>query len=116
MQSAIIRDPNILGGEPVFRETRVPFKILIEYLQGGETLEQFLQPLQVMVFDDAAAQAYGPARARLQALGEMIGSIDMLLAAQALSLDMTMVTVNVSEFRRVHGLRVRDWTKSAGDR
>jgi uncharacterized protein (DUF433 family) len=42
MQSAIIRDHNILGGEPVFRGTRVPFKILIEYLEGGETLDQFL--------------------------------------------------------------------------
>jgi uncharacterized protein (DUF433 family) len=43
MQSAIIRDTNILGGEPVFRGTRVPFKILIEYLEGGETLDQFLE-------------------------------------------------------------------------
>jgi uncharacterized protein (DUF433 family) len=42
MQNSIIRDPNILGGEPVFRGTRVPFKILIEYLEGGETLDQFL--------------------------------------------------------------------------
>jgi uncharacterized protein (DUF433 family) len=39
MQRAIIRDQNILGGEPVFRGTRVPFKILIEYLEGGETLD-----------------------------------------------------------------------------
>jgi uncharacterized protein (DUF433 family) len=43
MQSAIIRDTNTLGGEPVFRGTRVPFKILIEYLEGGETLDQFLE-------------------------------------------------------------------------
>jgi uncharacterized protein (DUF433 family) len=43
MQSIIIRDPNILGGEPVFRGTRVPFKILIEYLEGGETLDHFLE-------------------------------------------------------------------------
>ena len=43
MQSAIIRDSNILGGEPVFRGTRVPFNILIEYLEGGETLDQFLE-------------------------------------------------------------------------
>ncbi len=42
MQHAIIRDQNILGGEPVFRGTRVPFKILIKYLGGGETLDQFL--------------------------------------------------------------------------
>jgi uncharacterized protein (DUF433 family) len=43
MQSSIIKDPNILGGEPVFRGTRVPFKILIEYLEGGDTLDQFLE-------------------------------------------------------------------------
>jgi uncharacterized protein (DUF433 family) len=43
MQNAIIRDRNILGGEPVFRGTRVPFKILIEYLVGGETLDQFME-------------------------------------------------------------------------
>jgi len=43
MQHAITRDQNILGGEPVFRGTRVPFKILIEYLEGGETLDQFLE-------------------------------------------------------------------------
>ena len=42
-QGTIIRDANILGGEPVFRGTRVPFKILIEYLEGGETLDQFLE-------------------------------------------------------------------------
>ena len=42
MQNVIIRDQNILGGEPVFRGTRVPFKVLIEYLEGGETLDQFV--------------------------------------------------------------------------
>jgi uncharacterized protein (DUF433 family) len=43
MQSAIIKDPNILGGEPVFRGTRVPFKVLIDYLEGGATLDEFLE-------------------------------------------------------------------------
>jgi uncharacterized protein (DUF433 family) len=43
MHSVIVKDPNILGGEPVFRGTRVPFKILIEYLEGGDTLDQFLE-------------------------------------------------------------------------
>lgn len=43
MAHAITKDPNILGGEPVFRGTRVPFKILIDYLQGGDTLDQFLE-------------------------------------------------------------------------
>jgi uncharacterized protein (DUF433 family) len=43
MPGVIIKDPDILGGEPVFRGTRVPFKILTEYLEGGDTLEQFLE-------------------------------------------------------------------------
>jgi uncharacterized protein (DUF433 family) len=42
MRSVIIKDQDILGGEPVFRGTRVPFKILIDYLEGGDTLDQFL--------------------------------------------------------------------------
>jgi uncharacterized protein (DUF433 family) len=43
MAGVIIKDPEILGGEPVFRGTRVPFKILIEYLESGDTLDQFLE-------------------------------------------------------------------------
>ena len=43
MPGVIIKNPEILGGEPVFRGTRVPFKILIEYLEGGDTLDQFLE-------------------------------------------------------------------------
>jgi uncharacterized protein (DUF433 family) len=43
MQPAIVSDQNILGGEPVFRGTRVPFKIIIEYFEGGETLDLFLE-------------------------------------------------------------------------
>jgi len=42
-ENIIIKDPNILGGEPVFRGTRVPFKVLIDYLEGGDTLDQFLE-------------------------------------------------------------------------
>jgi uncharacterized protein (DUF433 family) len=43
MQNAIVRDENILGGEPVFRGTRVPFQVLFDYLEGGETLDKFLE-------------------------------------------------------------------------
>jgi uncharacterized protein (DUF433 family) len=43
MQPAIIKDDKIMGGEPVFRGTRVPFKVLTDYLEGGDTLDQFLE-------------------------------------------------------------------------
>ena len=39
----IMRDPEILGGVPVFRGTRVPFKNLLDYLEGGHTLGEFLE-------------------------------------------------------------------------
>ena len=45
MKNVIIKDENVLGGVPVFRGTRVPFKILIDYLEGGDTLDQFLETI-----------------------------------------------------------------------
>ncbi len=39
----IVRDPDILGGTAVFRGTRVPFKNLLDYLEGGHTLDEFLE-------------------------------------------------------------------------
>ena len=40
---AIVRDPEIMHGTPVFRGTRVPLQTLFDYLEGGETLDDFLQ-------------------------------------------------------------------------
>jgi uncharacterized protein (DUF433 family) len=42
-ESVIVQDPEIPGGEPVFRGTRVPFQNLLDYLEGGETLDEFLE-------------------------------------------------------------------------
>ncbi|OQW57805.1 MAG: hypothetical protein A4S17_04115 [Proteobacteria bacterium HN_bin10] len=42
MKSLVTRDPEILGGEPVFTGTRVPIKALTDYLEGGESLDTFL--------------------------------------------------------------------------
>ena len=41
-ESVIIRDPEILSGEPVFRGTRVPFQTLLDYLEAGDSLDEFL--------------------------------------------------------------------------
>jgi uncharacterized protein (DUF433 family) len=41
--SVIVRDPEILGGVPCFRGTRVPFQNLLDYLEAGDTLDQFLE-------------------------------------------------------------------------
>ncbi len=38
----IVKDPQILGGVPIFRNTRVPFQALLDYLEGGQSLDEFL--------------------------------------------------------------------------
>jgi uncharacterized protein (DUF433 family) len=54
-QDVIIRDPEILGGTPVFRGTRVPFKNLLDYLEGGHTLDQFLDEFPTVTREAAIA-------------------------------------------------------------
>lgn len=43
----VVSDPEILDGEPVFRGTRVPFRNLVDYLQGGDSLEEFLDGFDI---------------------------------------------------------------------
>jgi uncharacterized protein (DUF433 family) len=43
MAGAVQRDPDILGGEPVFAGTRVPIKSLFDYLEAGDSIEDFLE-------------------------------------------------------------------------
>ncbi len=51
----LIKDPEILGGIPVFRGTRVPFQNLLDYLEGGETLDEFLDDFPSVTRDAAIA-------------------------------------------------------------
>ena len=66
MKKVIITDPGILGGEPVFRGTRVPFKILTDYLEGGDTLDEFLEQYP-SISREAAVAAIEEARLSLVA-------------------------------------------------
>jgi tRNA(fMet)-specific endonuclease VapC len=72
-------------------------------------LRQFLEPLEVADFDRAAAMAYGPLRATLEAAGTPIGPLDTQIAAHALALGVTLVSHNAREFARVPGLRLANW-------
>ena len=60
----IVKDPNILGGTPVFRGTRVPFQTLLAYLEGGETLDEFLDDVPT-VTREAAISSLERAKALL---------------------------------------------------
>ena len=72
-------------------------------------LTEFVTPIQVVPYDSRAASNYGAIRADLEARGVPIGSLDLLIAAHALSLGFVVVTANEREFSRVPGLRVENW-------
>jgi len=78
-------------------------------VKNQQALKQFLLPLVIADFDEQAAIAYGEVRAVLEAQGTPIGPLDTLMAAQAISLGVTLVTNNVKEFSRVQGLRFENW-------
>ena len=71
---------------------------------------QTLSPFMEYPFDHAAANCYAAVRDRLEQRGEVIGPYDLQIAAISLVHDLTVVTNNVSEFRRVDGLRVENWS------
>jgi tRNA(fMet)-specific endonuclease VapC len=77
--------------------------------QNQTALEQFLLPLNILDFDYAAAIVYGRIRAQLELQGLPIGAMDLLIAAQALSTNLTIITNNTREFVRVPGLQVLNW-------
>jgi tRNA(fMet)-specific endonuclease VapC len=63
----------------------------------------------VMELPLQAGQCYGAIRATLEAKGETIGNNDLWIAAHARAAALTLVTNNVNEFRRVQGLKIRNW-------
>jgi uncharacterized protein (DUF433 family) len=64
--SAITKDQSILGGAPVFRNTRVPFQALLDYLEAGQPLDDFLNDFPT-VTREAAIASLEEARALLVA-------------------------------------------------
>ena len=82
--------------------------------ENAERLRVFLSAdISVLPFDEEDAKTAGDLRASLETAGRPIGPYDLLVATQALRMRATMVTANVSEFRRVDGLSWQNWTNIA---
>ena len=79
--------------------------------KNREALEKFLTPIEIIDYDYDATVEYGKIRVELEKKGIPIGSLDMLIASHAKSLDVILVTNNVREFQRISGLRIENWTK-----
>lgn len=74
-------------------------------------LEAVLGSLEILPFEVPADVVYGEIRARLEKAGRPIGGNDLLIAAHALALGLTLVTDNASEFARVEGLKRENWLR-----
>jgi tRNA(fMet)-specific endonuclease VapC len=72
-------------------------------------MDAFLEPLQVLPLDETAARRYGAVAASLEHVGMPIGQFDTLIAAQALTHKLTLVSNNTKHFSRVPGLKLENW-------
>jgi tRNA(fMet)-specific endonuclease VapC len=81
--------------------------------RGSERLsslvENMLERVDIVAYDSAAAVHYAEIRDQLTRGGDLIGPMDILIAAHARSLDLILVTDNTREFSRVDGLNVENW-------
>ena len=75
----------------------------------SECVDLVLSALEVLPLEPPVDRAYAQIRSHLARQGTPIGPNDLLIAAQALLLDLTLVTANTGEFGRVPGLLVEDW-------
>lgn len=122
--SDLIRHPQgvIANRIAVVGEAKIATSIIVasELRYGAERrgsdrltrqLEAVLSLVPVLPLGDDADMEYGRLRTDLEKRGQPIGGNDMLIAAHALSLGVTLVTDNVREFQRVTGLTIANWLR-----
>ena len=73
-------------------------------------IHEFLIRVDTLPWDSAAAECYGTLRADMQKKGKLLGNLDLLIAAHALSSGLILIT-NDRAFNQVEGLRIEDWTE-----
>ena len=79
--------------------------------RNAANLRKFLTgPVSELAFSSEDGRVAGEIRAELERRGTPIGPYDLLIAGQALARDLTLITANTREFRRVSGLKLEDWS------
>ena len=123
MVSAIGRSPNLpsiskhlaeIGPDTVCMSIVTAAEIRFGLAKSPSTraranMETLLRSIPIVPFEVPADHHYAEIRAALARVGTPIGSNDLLIAAHALALDLTLITDNVREFTRVSSLRVENW-------
>ena len=81
-------------------------------LKNRHALDMFLAPLKILPFDQECIWFYAELRSIFEKKGLLIGYMDCWIAAQALSINGTLVTNNIKEFSRVPNLKLDNWFES----
>ncbi|MFT4060714.1 MAG: type II toxin-antitoxin system VapC family toxin [Legionella sp.] len=95
----------ITEGELLFRLAKRP-----DAKKLSIVVHEFLIRVDVLPWDSAVAACYGTLRANLQRKGRILGNLDLLIAAHALSLGIVLIT-NDRAFSQIDGLKIEDWTQ-----
>jgi tRNA(fMet)-specific endonuclease VapC len=120
--SDAIRNPNgpaarridQIGAKKIFTSIIVASELRYGCAKKGSPklltrVEDILTTIPVLSLDIPADAKYGSTRAELEATGQTIGMNDLLIAAHAYALGLTLVTDNTREFSRIRGLKVENW-------
>ena len=102
------------------KNIKVPAIVKAELLFGAEksnnktkvlsTLNQFLEPFEIVAFDQDGCAFYAKIRASLESRGLLIGPNDLIIASSVIAHHGCLITNNTKEFSRVEGLMIKDWT------
>lgn len=79
--------------------------------QNIKRVEEFLYPFEILPYDESASREYGKIRSYLEKNGQIIGPLDLLIAAHAISRNLTIITNNTKEFKRIESLQVENWVR-----
>jgi len=100
-------------------DIKIPALVKAELLLGVEKSDKkkhnqilyakFLEPFEIISFDDEAAILYATIRAALEKKGKIIGPNDLIIAATVMAKNGILVTHNTKEFNRIPGLKTEDW-------
>ena len=102
------------------RKIKIPAMVKAELIFGAEksnakkkalhAVRHFLEPFEIIAFDQDCCELYAKTRSTLEKKGLMIGPDDLIIASTVLSHQGCLVTHNTKEFSRVKGLIMKDWT------
>jgi tRNA(fMet)-specific endonuclease VapC len=104
------------------KSVKIPVTVYYELCYGAEKsrnreqtmykLTRFVSEIEIVPFDEHAAEIAGKIRADLEHRGQIIGGNDIMIAASALAHDATLVTNNMREFERIDGLSIENWVRN----